>query len=176
MTNVSSIHSLSILVVVPSRVAAKFILHHLQDIQSIDSACVTNVASALETMRECKPDLVISSMYFDDGDGIDLITAMRNDAELESTVFMLVSAEERFEMLDPIRQAGVMAILPKPFASSELVHAISLTQNYLATEQLLESKRDIESLQVLLVDDSKLARKHMKRVLAKFNGSLIPYL
>jgi two-component system chemotaxis response regulator CheY len=80
---------------------------------------------------------------------------------------MLVSAEERFERLDPIRQAGVMAILPKPFTADDIQHAIGLSHNYLAAEDLLNAQQDISSLRILLVDDSRLARRHMSRVLAK---------
>ncbi|MCK5880498.1 MAG: response regulator [Sinobacterium sp.] len=161
------LQSLSILLVLPSKVAAKFIAHHLQDLNDVSSVCVTNAQSALSAMRTAKPDLVISSMYFDDGDGIDLITAMRNETALESILFMLISAEERFAMLDPIRQAGVMAILPKPFSGEDIQQAISLSHNYLSTQHLLKSQKDTESLRILLVDDSRLARKHMRRVLAK---------
>ena len=166
-SSVTSIQSLSILLVVPSKVVAKFIQYHLRELPNIQNVCTTNAHSALQAMRETKPDLVISSMYFDDGDGIDLITAMRNDEALESILFMLISAEERFEMLDPIRQAGVMAILPKPFSAEDIQHAIGLSHNYLATENLLKAEKAVESLSILLVDDSRLARKHMRRVLAK---------
>ena len=166
-TSIKPIQSLSILLVVPSKVVARFIQHHLRELPNISSVCASNTQSALVAMRANKPDLVISSLYFDDGDGIDLITAMRNDTALESVLFMLISAEERFEMLDPIRQAGVMAILPKPFSADDIQHAISLSHNYLATEDLLKSQTDVEHLSILLVDDSRLARKHMRRVLAK---------
>jgi len=170
--NQSPLQSINILLVVPSKVIARFLMHHLQDLAvSATSVCCSNVQDALQSMREHQPDLVISSMYFDDGDGVDLITAMRNDVSLESILFMLVSAEQRFEMLDPIRQAGVMAILPKPFSRDDIAHALSLTQNYLSTQNLLESHKSIEDLRFLLVDDSRLARKHMKRVLAKLGVS-----
>ena len=167
----ASIQSLSILLVVPSKVVAKFISYHLRELTNVTSVCATNAQTALLAMRETKPDVVISSMYFDDGDGIDLITAMRNDEALESILFMLISAEERFEMLDPIRQAGVMAILPKPFSAADIQHAIGLSHNYLATENLLKSKQDVTALRILLVDDSRLARRHMRRILAKVGVS-----
>lgn len=164
---IDQLQSLSILLVVPSKLVAKVITYHLRHEDNISTLSVNNTQSALIAMREKQPDLVISSMYFEDGDGIDLVTEMRNDCALESILFMLVSAEERFEMLDPIRQAGVMAILPKPFTGEDIQHAIGLGQNYLAAEGLLNTQQDITSLRILLVDDSRLARRHMSRVLAK---------
>ena len=40
------------------------------------------------------------------------------EPQLEAVPFMLVSSETSFASLDPVRQAGVVAILPKPFDPS----------------------------------------------------------
>lgn len=166
MTTVS-LQDLSILMVVPSRVLGAVLSKELGDLGAIKKICCKNIKEALVQMREINPDLVVSSMYFEDGDGIDLITAMRSEAAFEDTLFMLISSETRFEMLDPIRQAGVVAILSRPFTSEALAQAVNTTLGYLDTKSFAAVHKNIASLKMLVVDDSKLARRHMLKVLEK---------
>jgi two-component system chemotaxis response regulator CheY len=78
---------------------------------------------------------------------------------------MLISSETRFRYLDPIRQAGAIAILPKPFSQEELQIALNATLDHLDPESLYLEHYDPENVEVLIVDDSPLARKHILRVL-----------
>lgn len=160
------LEQLNILMVMPSRVQGAVLQKELGDQGVMNMACCANIQQALQLMREQQPDLVISSMYFEDGDGIDLVTAMRNEEALENILFMLVSSEERFDMLDPIRQAGVIAILPKPFDRRALKQALMNSIGFL-NDDLAVDKRAIADLRVLVVDDSKLARRHIATVLGK---------
>lgn len=162
-----SLQDLSILMVVPSRVLGAVLSKELGDLGAIKKICCKNIEEALFQMREIKPDLVVSSMYFEDGDGIDLITAMRSETAFEDTLFMLISSETRFEMLDPIRQAGVVAVLSRPFTSEALAQAVNTTLGYLDAETFTAVHKDVSSLKMLVVDDSKLARRHMMKVLEK---------
>ena len=78
---------------------------------------------------------------------------------------MLISSETRFRYLDPIRQAGVVGILPKPFSAAELT-ALSATTIDMLDDTVHEiADLDADALQVLVVDDSALSRKHITRVL-----------
>ena len=67
---------------------------------------------ALANMRQDSPDLVLSAIYLSDMTGAELLSAMREDSRLEDVPFMLISSETKFSMLDPFRQAGVIAICP----------------------------------------------------------------
>ncbi len=119
------LEDISILMVVPSRVLGAVLSRELGDLGAVKKVCCKNISEALMQMREIRPDLVVSSMYFEDGDGIALVNAMRADSLLENTMFMVVSGETRPEMLEPMRQAGVVAVLPRPFTSEALSLAIS---------------------------------------------------
>ena len=166
----SSLEELSIMLVVPSMVQGAVLKRELDFHGVIDIASCQNVAQALDKMKSHKahqPDLVISSMYFEDGDGIDLISAMRADESLANILFMLVSSEERFEMLDPIRQAGVVAVLPKPFNRDTLSQALNTSLGFLGSTAFVANNTNIQKIKVLLVDDSRLARRHMNKVLSK---------
>jgi two-component system chemotaxis response regulator CheY len=171
--SVESIEDISILMVVPSRVLGAVIRKELGDMGVVQMAACKNIEQALDQLREVKPDLVVSSMYFEDGDGIDLIMRMREEEAFKDTLFMLISGEERFEMLDPIRQAGVVAMLPRPFTHDALLHAVNSSLGLLSENGFVEESENINlsDIRVLLVDDSKLARRHMLNVLRKVGVS-----
>ena len=126
--------------------------------------CKTGADSLIQIATET-PDLVISSMYLPDMTGTDLIHEIRNSDTYADTPFMLISSETRFRYLDPIRQAGVVGILPKPFSDSELRTALNATVDFMSDSDGSLDDIDVESLDVLVVDDSLLARKHISRVL-----------
>lgn len=160
-----SLDNLSILLVAPSRVLSRVLQHELQMMGAQNVRSCFSMEGAWQALQERSTDLVISSMYFEDGDGIGLITRIRENDQLANTMFMLVSAEQRVEMLEPIRQAGVMAILPRPFSREALERALNTC---LAMKDGGQRNLAIEHFQhkrVLLVDDSRLARHHMMNVL-----------
>jgi two-component system chemotaxis response regulator CheY len=166
MESALSIHDLSITFVEPSATQARIIEGRLKELEVRKILYFPTATEALESMRDFPPDLVISSMYMPDMTGTDLVQAMRAQPTLEAVPFMLISSESSFAMLDPIRQAGVIAILPKPFAGDDLQRALYATLEYVNPDENALEDINLDDLQVLVVDDSNLARKHIKRVLA----------
>jgi two-component system chemotaxis response regulator CheY len=159
------ISDLNVLLVEPSHTQSKIITQELEHAGIVNISHVTYGYSALEEMHEYAPDLVISSMYFEDMTGSDLVHEIRNDANLHEIAFMLISSEHGFDALDPVRQAGVTAILPKPFESHQLKRGLFNTLNMMNPEELVLDDLHADELKVLIVDDSELARNHIKRVL-----------
>ncbi|MDH5259211.1 MAG: response regulator, partial [Gammaproteobacteria bacterium] len=86
-------------------------------------------------------------------------------AEVASVPFLLISSETHYRYLEPIRQAGAIAILPKPFEKSQLMSALKNTLDFIDPEALEIEHLPADEIRVLLVDDSQLARKHIVRVL-----------
>jgi len=160
-----AIEDLYILLVEPSHTQAKIILKELKEGGVAHFNAAIDGRSALQAMRKFHPDLVISSMHLPDMTAIDLVQAMRDDEELREVAFILVSSETSFEYLDPIKQAGVSAILPKPFKSAQMKRALVNTLDMLNPGAINVDDFDAEELKVLIVDDSKMARNHIKRVL-----------
>jgi two-component system chemotaxis response regulator CheY len=157
--------SLVVYLVEPSASLAKFITTQLAGL-GIEMVRSFNTGSgAMLAMRESRPDLVISALYLPDMSGTDLVGTMRRDAELEQVAFILISSETRPQALEPVRQAGVCGILPKPFSAEQLRMALSATLDFLRQDDGLVQELDGENLRVLLVDDSPSARKFMRRVL-----------
>ncbi len=160
-----SIADLSIILVEPSTTQRNLIINSLDTagIQEIEAVQTGEVA--LQRIAASHPDLVISAMYLEDMTGTELVIEMRNNSNIKDIPFMLISSEKRFKMLDPIRQAGVVAILPKPFLHSDLQRALASTLDFVKPEELALNNIDISQLKVMVVDDSRMARRHIQRVL-----------
>ncbi len=160
-----NICDLAILLIEPSPTQLKVILQHLRGEGIVHIEGVGNGADALASLNNRRPDLIIGSMYLPDMTAIELVERIRHDEALSHIPFMLISSESRFESLDAIRQAGVVAILPKPFAHDDLKNALRATIEYVDPQEITLEHYDIENVRVLVVDDSSLARKHICRVL-----------
>jgi two-component system chemotaxis response regulator CheY len=160
-----NIKDLSVILVEPSLTQRKLITHQLAalGINYVDS--FSKGGDALQAVMTSKPDVVISSLYLPDMTGTDLAFEMRNDEALINTAFVLISSETCHSYLDPIRQAGAVAILPKPFSHDDLYLAMQATLDYVETPNLELHDIDTESLHILLVDDSAMSRKHIRRIL-----------
>ena len=164
MTSIA-IADLSILLIEPSSTQLKVIIKQLNKEGVADIEGASSGASALKLLNNFSPDLVISSMYLPDMTATQLLTSLRETEALQDIPFMLISSETRFSVLDPIRQAGVVAILPKPFTLDDLHRALRSTVEFIDPQEITLSHYDIEALRVLVVDDSLMARKHISRVL-----------
>jgi len=159
------ISELSILLVEPSATQLKIILKLLakEGIQSIEG--VTSGKAALQLLETYSPDLIMSSMYLPDMTATELVQAIKSTEVGQDIPFMLVSSETDFQALDPIRQAGVVAILPKPFTTQDLELALKATVEFIDPKELELELYDIENIHILVIDDSATARKHITRVL-----------
>ncbi|WP_198265015.1 response regulator [sulfur-oxidizing endosymbiont of Gigantopelta aegis] len=166
-----TISDLIILIVEPSSVQAKIIQSRFQDAQVNSIQIAHNGAQAMALMADNPPDLVVSALYLPDMTGTELVQTMRNDSNMEKIPFMLISSETAFEQLDPIRQAGVVAILPKPFAFADLKRALFNTLDFINPSASDVEELDFNGFHVLVVDDSAMARKHIQRVLKKMGIS-----
>lgn len=158
------IGELVVLVVEPSPTQRRLICRALHENGVENLLEQDSGEGALGVLAEQEPDLVISSLYLPDMTGTDLVMRIRESAQYADTPFLLISSETRFRYLDPIRQAGVVAILPKPFTSAELATALRSTLDILGDEEDGEELAD-QALRVLVVDDSSFSRKHVTRVL-----------
>ena len=159
------ISDLLLLLVEPSSTQQKVIISHLNalGIDNIDVA--ESGEQALEGMQKVVPDLIVSAMHLPDITGADLLVKMRGMPDLSAVPFLLISSETHYRYLEPVRQAGAIAILPKPFDDSQLLSALRNTIDFIDSDILEVDSMSTEDIQVLLVDDSPLARKHISRVL-----------
>lgn len=166
MRDLTEIANLSILLVEPSEVQQKLIIKSLiqSGVKQIETA--TTQTQALTLLANYQPDLVISSMYLADGTADSLLQNIRSNPRTEHQAFMLVSSERNKKYLEQLRQSGVLAILPKPFTSEAITRALKATLDIISEQEVELEHFDVTLLRVLVVDDSRFARKHIIRVLA----------
>ncbi|SEQ21697.1 two-component system, chemotaxis family, response regulator CheY [Ectothiorhodospira magna] len=159
------VEDLAILLIEPSRTQRQIITKLLSDgqIQKIETA--DSAAAALNIMAGYVPDLLISNFYMPDMEAPELFARMSADPNLSEVPKMVISSEQDHDKLDAVRQSGVLALLPKPFDRCDLERALRVTLDYLEEEELDLEDRDITEVRVLLVDDSRMARNHLRRVL-----------
>ncbi|GLR64194.1 response regulator [Marinospirillum insulare] len=160
-----SLEQLGILLVEPSAMQRKVIRDLLSEqgihtLEAVDSA-----REALNRMRSFVPDLIITSLYLPDADAHELFALMSKNPSLANVAKMVVSSEQKRENLEAVRQAGVLALLPKPFDRKDLERALVATLEFLTHEEVELELYDVSTLRVLVVDDSSMARNHLKRVL-----------
>lgn len=161
------IGQLFVLIVEPSGTQQRIVSGWLHDLGVRQIAQAAAGEEALEQMRGTPPDLVISAMHLPGMTGTDLVQRMRHDPELADIPFMLVSSETSYRYLDPLRQAGVIAILPKPFTAEQLHKSLYATLDYLEPNQLQLGSHTPDEIRVLLVDDMHTARRFMRQILEK---------
>lgn len=161
------ISDLNILLIEPSDTQRKIITSLLikEDVAEIDA--VSDIAGAKNALMAHGADLVVSAMYFADGTAIDVLKFIKESSELQSTPFMLVSSETRTAKLEEYKQAGISAILPKPFKPIHLTKALNASLDLINEDEIELEYFDITEIRVLLVDDSMLARGHIRRTLEK---------
>lgn len=160
-----SITDLHIVLVEPSDTQRKIITTALlkEKVKEIDP--VSTLAEARAAVKAHGADLVISAMYFEDGTALELLRFIKESEEYAGIPFMLVSSENRLSKLEELKQAGVAAILPKPFQPLHLSRALNASLDLINHDELELELFDVSSVRVLLVDDSRLARNHIRRVL-----------
>ncbi|WP_396587095.1 response regulator [Bermanella sp. R86510] len=156
---------LSVLLIEPSSTQAKIIQQVLSNEGIVNQDHHISAQTALQYIKQYAPDLVISAMYFDDMTAIELLQEIRKDSALDHVNFMLISSETKFARLDPIKQAGVLAILPKPFDQRDFHNALSAARDSLEVQDIELENFDVDDLVGLIVDDSPLSRKHIEKMI-----------
>lgn len=157
---------LPIKLVEPSVVQSKAINAMLAKLGARNVQRYENGAALLNDALIDSHALVISALYLPDMMGTELVQRMRSTERFQLAPFILISSENRPQVLEPVRQAGVCGLLPKPFSEKQLSAVLRATLDYLDDKAgLAVGSLDLASIRVLLVDDSPSARRFMRRTL-----------
>ena len=162
-----SISQLDVLLVEPSGTQQRIIQDYLSELGAHEPNQVHTAGEALAAMRNRVPDLVISAMHLPDMTGTELIQKMRDDAATLDVAFILISSETSMHYLEPLRQAGVISILPKPFSRNQLRTSLLSTLDFLQPDPLELKQFVPDELRVLIVDDSFTSRRIMRQMLER---------
>ncbi|MGB1237220.1 MAG: response regulator [Pseudomonadales bacterium] len=168
-----NLSNLLVALIEPSNLQRSIILKHLQNFEISDVEEFVDGQSALDFMQNQVPDIVVSSMHLPDMTGTDVVSTMREDDRLANTTFLLISSETHYRFLEPVRQAGAIGILPKPFSAKELGKVLHSTVDYIGDHDRDITEDDFDTLNVLIVDDSKVSRSYFKQILLNLGVSSI---
>ncbi len=158
---------LIVALVEPSGVQANIISQHLAELGIDQILHCTDGAGLIKALETKSVDVVISAFYLDDMTGTNLVMRLRTNEDTRELPFILVSSETNPDYIDPVRQAGSMAILPKPFSTLQLEKGLRNTLDFINAYDDAESELDFADMSILIVDDSITARRHIRTVLER---------
>ena len=164
------LNNLSICLAEPSGVQANIIVNHLSEMGIEHIGKVSTGKEAIKALEgSIPPDLIMSALYLPDMTGTELLYSIRRSDAHSATPFVLISSETDPRNLEDVRQAGSIAILPKPFTKAQLLRAILNTLDFLNAEEEAgnDDSLDLKNQKVLIVDDSKVSRRHVRTVLER---------
>lgn len=90
-----------------------------------DVVIANSVAEALESLDNVVPDIAVIDFNLPDGNGIELMQAMRLRAQEAMIVCIIMTASRKPGLQEEALQKGAAAFLEKPFPSADLLNVIS---------------------------------------------------
>ncbi|HPV06512.1 MAG TPA: response regulator [Aggregatilineales bacterium] len=94
------------------------LLKTLLQFDGFDVATARDGASAMSRAHDFQPDAFLVDYHLADGDGTDLVEALRGDATFSQTPIIVASGMEREQ---EALASGADAFLPKPFDPLDLI-------------------------------------------------------
>ena len=81
--------------------------------------------AGLAAIRDLRPELVVLDWMMPGMDGIEVAVAVRADESIAETPLVMVTAKSAADDLDRAIEAGVDAVLSKPYLPADLVARIA---------------------------------------------------
>jgi two-component system, chemotaxis family, chemotaxis protein CheY len=112
--------NMSVLVVDDYSTMIRIIRNLLRQLGFVDVDDASDGASALQKMNVKRYGLVISDWNMEPMTGYDLLRQVRANPEIETTPFIMVTAESKTENVIAAKKAGVDNYIVKPFNAQTL--------------------------------------------------------
>jgi two-component system chemotaxis response regulator CheY len=112
--------TMPVLVVDDFSTMIRIIRNLLRQLGFLDVDDASDGGAALEKMRAKRYGLVISDWNMEPMTGFDLLREVRANPQLESTPFIMVTAESKTENVIAAKKAGVNNYIVKPFNAQTL--------------------------------------------------------
>ena len=116
-----NLHQLNFLVVDDLELMRAVTVNQLRGMGCEKVKAARNGAEALELLRSFRFDAVLSDWNMPVMSGLELLKAMRADAKLAKTPFMMITAEAERQRIDEVISAGVNGLLVKPYNAASLL-------------------------------------------------------
>lgn len=80
--------------------------------------------TAVETVRELRPDLVVLDYMLPGKNGMDILTELRADPDFERLPILMLTARGQSRDREQAERAGVSRFMTKPFSNTEVMTAV----------------------------------------------------
>ncbi|MFD1914300.1 response regulator transcription factor [Halodurantibacterium flavum] len=81
-------------------------------------------ATALSTIRQAGPDLVILDVMLPGQSGFDILTALRADARFSDLPVLMLTAKGQSRDRDLAERSGASLFMTKPFSNAEMLDSV----------------------------------------------------
>ncbi|MBS0559508.1 MAG: chemotaxis response regulator CheY [Proteobacteria bacterium] len=122
--------SMSVLIVDDYKTMLRIIRNLLKQIDFCNVDEASDGAEALARLRAGRFGLVISDWNMAPMSGLDLLQAVRADAQLGALPFIMITAESKTENVVAAKQAGVSNYIVKPFNAETLREKIEMVLDH----------------------------------------------
>jgi len=157
-------------VVEPSEFQGKVLNRFLTEAGIDDLHHFATAQAALDNLPKLRPHVVLSSFQLPDMSGPEFAMRMRADARWSMLPFVLLNgAELPKETVAIVKQSGAMEMIEKPFTRERLEQSLKKVVQESSGE--LIGFASLDELDVLIVDDSSVARRNIESVLATIGFS-----
>lgn len=156
----------TVLLVEESKLQASIITKMLAEL-GVDDVHIRHTArDAIDTLLVTPAQLVMTSMMLPDRTGLQLAETIRSKVRWSPVAVMLMTSSPLPEhTTTALRHLSRVGILEKPFTAAQL--NVALKAIFSSDAEAPISLANLESLHVLVVDDSSVARRHVRQVLGK---------
>jgi len=91
-----------------------------------DVHCAEDARTAIATVADREPDIIITDIYMPAGDGFELLNWLRNNGIRTPVIAMSgsISGAGEYDQLSVAEHLGAAAVIDKPFRQSKLVETI----------------------------------------------------
>ncbi len=160
-----SLADASILIVEESRMLAQVLQQQLQGLGITQIQKCRSGKEASELIKTAPPQVLVASFQLPDMSGLELANHLRELRARQRSAIVLLSGDDWTpEVRTAARQLGRVRLLKKPFQANSLQEAI---EGAISGSEQYEPLNGLSNLQVLLVDDSSLARRQVRKTLTE---------
>jgi DNA-binding response OmpR family regulator len=89
-------------------------------------SCLETGAGAVEIIRAHRPDLVILDLMLPGQSGLQILQAVRADADLRALPVIMLTAKGQARDREAAEKAGASLFMAKPFSNAEFVAAVQM--------------------------------------------------